>query len=156
MSTLTEKVSDFLAQKHIAVAGVSRNPQGGAANAIFKKPKESGYQVYPINPKTDNMEGEHYNPDLKSIPAKIDGVVICTPAQAVAEIVGECATLGIPRVWMHRVIGPGSVFNAAIKLCQGNKILVIAGACSLMYCQPVDFGHKCLHWMLGIFGKLPN
>jgi len=156
MNTLTEKISDFLAQKNLAVAGVSRNPQGQAANAIFKKLKETGHQVYPINPRTDNVEGEHCYSDLKSIPAKIDGVVICTPAQAAEEIVRECARLGIPRVWMHRAIGPGSVSEAAVRLCQENKITVIAGACPIMYCLPVDFGHKCLRWMLGIFGKLPQ
>jgi predicted CoA-binding protein len=156
MSTLTDKVNDFLAQKHIAVAGVSRNTLGEAANAIFKKLKESGYQVYPINPRAENVEGEKCYPDLKSIPIKIDGVVICSPAQAAEAVVRECVTLGISRIWMHRAIGPGSVSEAAVQLCHDHKISVIAGACPMMYCQPVDFGHKCLYWMLRMFGKLPQ
>jgi hypothetical protein len=57
---------------------------------------------------------------------------------------------------MHRSFGQGSVSDAATKFCEQNNIIVIAGACPMMYCQPVDFGHKCLHWMLGIFGKLPH
>lgn len=156
MSTFIEKVNDFLAQKHIAVAGVSRNPQGQAANLIFKKLKETGHQVYPINPRTDNVEGDPCYPNLKSVPVKIDGMVICAPPQAAEQIVKECAELGIKRVWMHRSVGQGSVSDTAAKFCEQNNITVIAGACPMMYCQPVDFGHKCLRWMLGIFGKLPH
>lgn len=156
MSKLIEKVNDFLAQKQIAVAGVSRNAQGEAANLIFKKLKEAGYQVYPVNPKTDVVEGERCYPNLSAIPVKIDGVVICTPPFAAEQLVKECVDLDIKRVWMHRSFGTGSVSAAAFKFCEQNNIAVIAGACPMMYCQPIDFGHKCLRWILGAFGKLPD
>src|SRR4030043_547038 len=121
MSTLIEKVNDFLAQKHIAVAGVSRNPQAKAANRIFKKLKETGHQVYPINPRTDTVEGDPCYPNLKNVPVKIDGVVICAPPQAAEQIVKECAELGIKRVWMHRSFGQGSVSDTAVKFCEQNN-----------------------------------
>ena len=44
MSTMKETVSDFLAQKRIAVAGVSRNGDA-PANLIYRKFREAGYQV---------------------------------------------------------------------------------------------------------------
>lgn len=156
MSTLTEKVSNFLAQKHIAVAGVSRDPKGSAANLIYQKLKNGGYKVFPVNPQAEKVEGDRCFANLKNIPEKIDGVVICTPPQAADQIVKECAELGITRVWMHRSFGQGSVSDEAAKFCEQNNITVIAGACPMMYCQPVDFGHKCLRWMLGMFGKLPD
>lgn len=155
MSTLIEKVNDFLAQKKIAVAGVSRNARGEAANLIFKKLKETGYQVYPVNPKTDMVEGERCYPNLSAIPVKVDGVVICTPPSATEQLVKECVELGIQRVWMHRAFGAGSVSETATKFCEQNHITVIAGACPMMYCPPVDFGHKCMRWILGAFRKLP-
>ncbi len=113
MNTLNEKVTDFLSQKTIAVAGVSRNAKGEAANLIFKKLKETGYQVYPVNPKTDTVEGERCYPSLHAIPVTIDGVVICTPPQAAEQLVKECLELGIKRVWMHRSFGQGSVSDSA-------------------------------------------
>ncbi len=155
MSTLIEKVNDFLSQKKIAVAGVSRNARGEAANLIFKKLKATGYQVYPVNPKTDMVEGERCYPDLSAIPVKVDGVVICTPPSATELLVKECAELGIQQVWMHRAFGTGSVSHTATRFCEQNHITVIAGACPMMYCQPVDFGHKCIRWILGAFRKLP-
>jgi len=156
MSIFIEKVNDFLAQKHIAVAGVSREPKGSAANLIYQKLKNNGYKVFPVNPQAEKVEGDRCFANLKSIPEKIDGVVICTPPLAADQIVRECAELKISRVWMHRSFGQGSVSDAAKKFCEQNNITVIAGACPMMYCQPVDFGHKCLRWMLGMFGKLPH
>jgi predicted CoA-binding protein len=50
-------VDDFLAQKTVAVVGVSR---GGKkfGNAVLKDLKEKGYRVFPINPNAESIEGE--------------------------------------------------------------------------------------------------
>ena len=156
MDNLQEKVDDFLSQKTIAVAGVSRNSSTEAANIIYKKLKDSGYQVYPINPKAETVEGDMCYSDLKSLPLKVDGVVICTRPEISLNIVKECIELDIKRVWMHRSFGTGSVSEEAADLARKNDIMVIAGACPMMYCQPIDFGHKCMHWILKVFGKLPE
>jgi hypothetical protein len=49
MVNTPESVATFLRGRRIAVAGVSRHP-GEAANAVFRKLKGSGYEVFPINP----------------------------------------------------------------------------------------------------------
>ena len=77
MPTLNEIVADFLAQKRIAVAGVSRS-RHNAANMIYRKLRKTGYQVFPINPKVESVEGDPCYADLKSVPEKTDGVVIVT------------------------------------------------------------------------------
>jgi predicted CoA-binding protein len=156
MTSLKDKVNDFLSQKTIAVAGVSRDPGGGAANLIYKKLKNSGYTVYPLNPKTDEVEGDRCFSDLRKLPEKVDGVVISTPPEAADDIVKTCADLGIQRVWMHRSFGTGSVSDSAVQFCREHGISVIGGACPMMYCKPVDFGHKCIHWMARVFGQLPD
>jgi predicted CoA-binding protein len=49
--TLEAKVHEFLAQKRIAVAGVSRNngshPVG---NLIYHRLRKTGHDVFPVNP----------------------------------------------------------------------------------------------------------
>jgi len=156
MNNLQTKVDDFLAQKVFAVAGVSRKPKGDAANHIYLKLKNSGYTVFPVNPNAEEVEGEPCFPDLKNLPHKPDGVVISTRPEVTEEIVRECIELGIPRVWMHRSFGEGSVSDKATQLCLDNNITVIAGACPMMYGKPVDFAHKFMHWILGILNKLPE
>lgn len=49
MATLEEAVNDFLSQKRIAVAVVSRNGNE-AANGIFRKLRDAGYEVFPTKP----------------------------------------------------------------------------------------------------------
>jgi len=157
MSNLNEAAADFLAQKRIAVAGVSRTGQD-AANGIYVKLRDSGYQVFPINPNAGEVEGDPCYPNLKSIPDGVDGVVIVTRPEVTEQIVHECAELGISRVWMHQgmpFLG-SSVSENAVQFCREHNITVIPGGCPMMFCQPVDFGHKCIRWWLGLTGKLPK
>jgi hypothetical protein len=149
-------IENFLAQKRIAVAGVSRNPNGAVANLIYRKLREAGYEVFPINPKAERVEGDRCYADLKSIPQPVDGVVIATTPAVAERIVRECAAVGVSRVWMHRSFGTGSVSETAVKFCNENNITVIAGGCPMMFCEPVDFGHKCMRWILKWSGGLPK
>lgn len=155
MSTLEAAVKDFLAQKRLAVAGVSRNGDMEAANGIYKKLRDSGYEVFAINPNAETIEGDPCYPDVGSIPGGVDGVVIVTAPSATEQVVRDCARAGIKRVWMHKGMG-SSVSDAAVKYCQENGISVIPGACPMMFCQPVDFAHKCIRMGLGLFGRLPQ
>lgn len=157
MSTLEAKASAFLSLKRIAIAGVSRT-KPSPANIIFKKLKDAGYQVFPVNPNSSSFEGDSCYPDLKSIPGGVDGVVIVTRPTLTEEIVRQCAEAGVSRVWMHQSIGTGatSVSSDAVRFCNEHSISVIDGACPMMFCQPVDFGHKCMRWMLRLTGGLPK
>jgi uncharacterized protein len=157
MSTLEAKVTDFLNQKRIAVAGVSRTKQD-AANLIYRKLKAAGYQMFPINPNASTFENDPCYPDLNSIPGGVDGVVIVTRPKLAEEIVRQCAEAGVSRVWMHQsMIKSGtSVSEEAARFCSEHFITVIAGACPMMFCQPVDFGHKCMRWMMRFTGGLPK
>ncbi|MGD2153957.1 MAG: CoA-binding protein [Gemmatimonadales bacterium] len=155
MATMKEAVDAFLAQKRIAVAGVSRN-KNEAANIVYRKLRDSGYEVFPINPNAETVEGDECYPDLKSVPGGVEGVVIATHPAVTEDVVRECADLGVPRVWMHRSFGQGSVSKDAVAYCREQGIEVIAGGCPMMFCQPVDFPHKCMRWILGVTGGLPK
>ncbi len=157
MATLNEIVDDFLAQKRIAVAGVSRR-RHNAANMIYRKLRKTGYQVFAINPKVETVEGDPCYPDLKSVPEKTDGLVIVTRPEVAEQLVRQCAEVGIPRVWMHRSLGfmGTSVSEQAVEFCRENGMTVIPGGCPMMFCKPVDFAHTCLHWMLKLTGGLPK
>jgi hypothetical protein len=155
MSTLTEAVNDFLAQKRIAVVGVSRSGEA-AANAIYKKLREAGYQVFPVNPNADEVEGDHCYASVLSIPGGVDGAVIATHPAVTELIVRECAKAGVDRVWLHRSFGEGSVSPEAVAYCRKQNLTIIPGGCPMMFCEPVDFGHKCMRWVLNLSRGLPK
>lgn len=155
MASLEEAVAEFLALETIAVAGVSR--EGDLpANHIFRKLANAGYRVYAVNPAAREVEGVACYPDLASVPEEIEGLVIATPPGAAERLVEECVALGIRRVWMHRSFGPGSLSEPAVDRCREAGIAVIPGACPMMYLEPVDFGHRCIRWIMGVGRKLPT
>jgi len=156
--TLEAKIHDFMAQKRIAVAGVSRdNSHHPTGNLIYRRLKTSGHAVFPVNPHMQTFEGDRCYPDLRSIPGGVDGVVIVTRPEITERIVHDCADVGVSRVWMHQSIGTGSsVSPEAVAYCRQRDISVIAGVCPMMYGEHADFGHTCMRWVLTLTGRLPT
>jgi uncharacterized protein len=146
MSKLDTMVQDFLAQKRIAVVGVSDKRDTGC-NLAYQKFKDAGYQVFAVNPR------------IASIPTKPDAVFILTNPKVTDQLVQQCVDLGIKHVWMHCMMGtkPGlaqgmtSVSPSAVDVCTANGIAVIPGSCPNQYLNP-DGGHKFMKGMWKLFG----
>jgi predicted CoA-binding protein len=157
-TTLDARVRDFLGQKRIAVAGVSReNGRHPAANLIYHRLKSTGHEVYAVNPHMQRFDGEICYVNVQSIAGGVDGVVIVTRPEATEQIVRDCRDAGVRRVWMHQSMQKGSsVSRAAVEYCDEHDISVIAGACPMMYGDGADFGHTCLRWFLKLSGGLPT
>jgi hypothetical protein len=109
-----------------------------------------------VNPQADSVEGDRCFRDLRSLPEPVDAAVLATPAGTARGLVEECFNAGIPRVWMHRSLGEGSVSDDAVQFCREKNMAVIPGGCPMMFCPPVDFGHKCMRWFLRLTGSLPR
>lgn len=158
MSKVDTMVREFLAQKSIAVVGVSDRRETGC-NAAYRKFKDSGYKVFPINPRIATFENEPCYPDLKSIPETPGAVFILASPSVTDAIVQQCVELGIKHVWMHCLMGtrPGaaagltSVSPDAVRVCRENGIQVIPGSCPNQYLKP-DFGHKLIHGLFSMLG----
>ncbi|MDH3267692.1 MAG: CoA-binding protein [Ignavibacteria bacterium] len=144
-------VEDFLAQKKVAVVGVSRK-KTKFGNAIYKELKQKNYQVYPINPNMDAFEGNTCYPDLLSLPEKVDAVVINVPPVQTEKVVREAKEAGINKVWLQQ----GSQSEDAIKFCKENRIDCVSNECILMFAQPSAFIHRAHKWVWGVLGKLPS
>jgi uncharacterized protein len=148
MSKLDTLVQDFLAQKRIAVVGVSDTRETGC-NLSYRKFKEAGYRVYAVNPRLQTFEGDPCYPDLNSIPETPEAVFVFTSPKVTDQVVRQCVDLGIKRVWMHCLMGtkPGlaagmsSVSQDAVRVCHENGIAVIPGACPNQYLKP-DIAHS--------------
>jgi len=159
MTTLDEQIRDFLSQKRIAIAGVSHdNSRHPVGNLIYRRLKDTGHEVFAVNPTMESFQGQRCYPDVESIPGGVDGVVIITRPDASERVVKGCVAAGIPRVWMHQSLARSqtSVSQNAVELCREHGIGVIAGACPMMYGPGADFGHRCMRWLLGVTGGLPK
>ena len=155
--TLETRVHEFLSQKRIAVAGVSRhNSHHPAGTLIYRRLKTTGHDVFAVNPHMQTFEGDRCYPDLRSIPGGVDGVVIITRPEVTERIVHDCRDAGVRRVWMHQSMGKkgSSVSQDAVDYCRRHDISVIAGACPMMFGPGADLGHSCMRWVLKLTGGL--
>jgi len=155
---IKEQAAAFLAQKRIAVVGVSR--EQGTGNGIFTSLRQRGYEVFPVNPNATEVMGEPCYPTVQAIPGGVDAAVIVTRPEVTEAVVRDCAEAGVSHVWMHynALFGAGnsSVSDAAVAYCREHNIDVIAGGCPLMFGEGADVGHKCMRWILGVTGGLPR
>ena len=155
MSVLPASIESFLSSRSIAVVGVSRNKQE-ASNAIFEKLQSAHLPVVPINPHIQTFRGVTCYPDLASVPEPPEAVLIATHPLVSPQIVRDCAALGISKVWFHRSIGDGSWSPEASAECKRLSIAAIEGGCPMMFVGQVDFGHRCMRWILQRTGKVPG
>ena len=144
-------VEDFLAQKKIAVVGVSRT-KTKFGNSIYKELKQKGYNVYAVNPYITTVDDDPCYSDLLSLPEKVDAAIICLPPTKTAAVVTQAKQAGINKVWLQQ----GSQSEAAVKFCEENGIDCVSNECILMYAQPSAFIHRAHRWIWGVLGKLPS
>jgi predicted CoA-binding protein len=154
MQGIKEAAAEFLANKRVAVTGVSRTAKGHGSNAVYQRLRQRGYEVFAVNPNADQVEGDRCYHDLTSIPGGVQAVVIGTRPDLAEGTMRECAELGIKNVWMHRGPGAGSVSDAATRYGREHGITVIDGGCPLMFGPTADTGHKFMRVLFS--GHVPK
>ena len=153
---IKEAASEFLANRRIAVTGVSRHPKSHGSNVVYQRLRERGYEVFAVNPNADEVEGDPCYHDLHSIPGGVDAVVIGTRPEIAETTMRECADLGIKHVWMHRSFGAGSFSEAAAEFGRQQGVAVIDGGCPCMFDPAADRGHKVMRFLFNLKGNVPK
>ena len=144
-------ISDFLAQRKLALIGVSRSGRR-FGNAVWQELRAKDYQVFPVHPQASAINGRTCWPSVMELPEPVGGAVLVVPPSVTEEVVREIAQTGISRVWMQQ----GSESAAAIAYCNENGIRVVHGQCILMFLEPAAFFHRAHRWVWEVFGKLPR
>ena len=156
MQTIKDVAAEFLTGKRVAVTGVSRNPGSHAANAVFRRLRDRGYEAFAVNPNAEQVEGVACYHDLTSIPGGVDWVLIGTRPEVAEDTIREGAELDIGKVWMHRGPGHGSVSEKAAALGRELGIRVIEGGCPCMFAPTDDAGHKVMRAVFTLTGNVPR
>ncbi len=120
-------IKEFMAKKKFAVVGATDNAEK-YGNRIFKNLTGRGYEVYPVNPNLEEIEGVKCYPTLADIPVKVDVVDFVVPPKVTESILKECKKLGLDNIWLQ----PGSESDAAIAFCHENDFKVVHGTCVML------------------------
>ena len=82
--------------RSIAVVGAGREP-GGVGRSVFDSLLDAGFagDVWPVNPRADEVAGHRCYPDVPSLPAVPDLVVVAVPAKFVPSVLETCGAAGV-------------------------------------------------------------
>ncbi len=149
--TTKAMIDDFLAQRTLAVVGVSRKTEKFGCT-VYRELKAKGYRVFPVNPHAEEVMGDRCYPNLSALPEPVGGVVIVVPPAETERVVQDAATAKISRIWMQQ----GAESEAALRFCQNNSLSVVSGECIMMFARPIGLAHGMHRWVWGLLGKLPK
>jgi uncharacterized protein len=153
-NTTRNDIDDFLAQKRLALVGVSRNPED-FSRGLFRDLRQRGYDMVPVNPGMTEVEGTRCFARLQDVTPPVDGVLVMTPAAQSERVARDCVEAGIPRVWLHRGAGTGAVSQAAVDFCQQHGMHLVAGYCPYMFLPETAFFHRLHGVVMRLTGGYP-
>ncbi len=139
--TTRQLANDFLAQKRLALVGVSHDPKD-FTRQLFRDLQARGYDMVPVNPNLSEVEGQPCFARMQEIAPRVDGALVMTPPAATDGVVHDCAAAGVTRVWLHRGGGAGAVTPSAVKFCEEQAMQVVSGYCPYMFLRGAGFAHR--------------
>ncbi len=154
MATPMTDIREFLAQRRIALVGVSRD-KNDFSRIVFREMCDRGYDMVPVNPGAGELENRRCFSHVQEIEPPAEAALIMTRPGETERVVSDCAQAGVRRVWMHRGGGQGSVSPAAIAFCHANGIRVVEGQCPFMFFPHTSFVHRVHGFLTKLFGRYP-
>jgi len=156
MKQIIEKASlddtrKFMAQKNIAIAGVSRNEKK-FGNAIFKELKSKGYKLFPLHSEMELFQGQSCYKDVASLPEEVSALIICTKPENTFDLVKAASEKGIQNIWLQQ----GAQNDEAIIFAREKDINIIHRQCVLMFAEPVKSIHNFHRSINKFFGAYPK
>ena len=146
---MNQAIQDFVANKRVAVVGVSRYPKKFGCS-IYTELKGRGYQVYGVNPAMEEIQGDKCYPDLTALKGQEDGAVVCIKPKSVEPVLREAAVIGLKNIWLQW----GADTPENVKLGKDLGLNLVSGKCILMYAEPVRSFHAFHRFFVKLFGKL--
>jgi predicted CoA-binding protein len=152
--TARSTIQDFLAQKRLAMIGVSREPRN-FTRMLFRSLREYGYDVVPVNPQVNEIEGTPAYARIQDVTPPVDAALLVTSPSASEQVVRDCAEAGVKRIWLYRAVGTGAVSPAAVDFCHRGGMAVVEGECPYMFLPQAPWPHKMHGWVRRILGAYP-
>ncbi|HOT88347.1 MAG TPA: CoA-binding protein [Bacteroidales bacterium] len=147
-----KNIQEFLKNTEIAVIGASSNSKK-FGNIVLKKLHNTGYCVFPVNPKETEILGISCYKSIADLPDTVKTAVFITQPEITEQIMKDiCSMKIIKAIWFQ----PGSENKNAIEISIKNVKNVIYDECIMMHLKPLSFPHNTHKFINVIFGKYPK
>jgi predicted CoA-binding protein len=145
-----KSINEFLEPKKFAFIGLSRDPKK-FSRAIFKELLAKGYDMYPVNPNMDDVEGIRCYHDVSDLPESVKYGLFMTPKANTAGAVENAIHHGFTHLWIQQ----GADTKEAAETARQSAVKLVCGACIMMHANPsgVHKFHGILSKIFGVFPK---
>jgi hypothetical protein len=143
-------INEFLEPKSFAFIGLSRDPKK-FSRTVFKELLAKGYQMYPVNPNMDDVEGIKCYHDVSELPETVRHGLFMTPKPNTAGAVENAIHHGIKHVWIQQ----GAETKEAVEVSRQNGVKLVSGACIMMHANPAGV-HRFHRFLSRFFGAFPK
>ena len=110
--------------KNIAIVGASSNPERESFK-VMKFLMDYGYEIFPVNPKENNILGRRCYANLKEIEERIDMVDIFRANEFILAITNEAIEINANIIWTQEDI----VDENAASLAKKSGLTVVMDKC---------------------------
>ena len=143
-------INEFLEPRRFALIGLSRDPKK-FSRAVFKELNARGYDIYPVNPNMDDVEGVKCYHNVSDLPENVKHGLFMTPKANTAGAIENAVHHGFTHCWIQQ----GAETKDAIEVARQNAVKLVHGACIMMHANPSGV-HKFHGFLSKIFGAYPK
>jgi uncharacterized protein len=151
MKVTKQHIDNFLKDKKIAIAGVSRNPKKFGYQ-VFKELTAKGYQIMPLNPHAKLIDQTECYAEIENLPSGVDSLLILTPKNKTDETLRKAINRGIKNIWVQQM----SETSDTLKIAEEYQQEIIHHKCIFMFAEPTQGFHKFHKTITGLCGRLPK
>ena len=112
--------------KTVAVIGAS-NDRSKFGNKAVRAFVQQGYEVFPVNPKEEAIEGLRTFKDIRDVPVRPEMVSVYLPPEVLLKVLPAIAAKGCDELWFN----PGTESDAVLAEAERLGLDVIQ-ACSIV------------------------
>lgn len=124
MNDLYELKEEMKSKKKWAVVGVTEN-HDKFGYKIWKRLKEHGYQVYAINPRYSEIEGEKVYSSILELPEKVDVINVVVNPTLSLNLLDEVEKTNIKNVWFQ----PGTLDEEVLVKAENLNLNIVYHEC---------------------------
>ena len=113
-------------QRTVAVIGAS-NDRAKFGNKAVRGFRQQGYEVFPVNPKEETIEGIRAFKSISELPVRPHMVSVYLPPPVLLKILPDIAAKGCDELWLN----PGTESDEVLAEAERLKLNVVQ-ACSIV------------------------
>lgn len=146
---MNPNIEPILRSRRLAVVGASATPRS-FGNEAYRELKKRGYELFPVNPRYQEIEGDRCWQSLTDLPQQVESALFVLSPKAAVSAVAEAKAAGVKYIWFQQLAN----YSAAVKAAEDAGLKTVSRKCILKYAEPVQGIHSVHRLLTRLVGRL--